>query len=292
MTANNAVAAPAVNNSTGNNVAAAANTAVSTAPEPATDVASTANSTEDTTADTTNDTLNTTNQTAAAPATTTTGTLTEDEIDSLTFMREEEKLAHDVYVTLYDMWGSQVFINIAASEQTHTDTILGLLELYNLPDPAVGNDIGVFTNTTLQNLYDQLISQGSQSLLEALRVGAAIEEIDIIDLENRLATTTNYDITTAYQNLLSGSENHLRSFVSTIERQVGEVYTPQYLSQEAYDAILSGQTGQNGNGQSGDSGNGQQGSNGQGGQGQASTGQSTGGGKGYRGGRGNGNTTP
>ena len=264
----NAAAAPAVNEG----VVSGAETAVTTAPETESvgDIVSSSN------------TVPVMNQAAAAPVTVTTDPLTQAEMDSLAFMREEEKLAHDVYVALYDLWGLPVFQNIAASEQTHTDTILGLLQMYNLPDPAAGNGAGVFTNTTLQNLYNQLISQGNQSLLEALRVGAAIEEIDIIDLQNRLAATVNYDISTAYQNLLAGSENHLRSYVSTLERQTGELYTPQYLSQEVYDAIMSGQTGQNGNGQSGNSGNGQQQG---GGTGQSSIGQG-GGGNGYRGGRG------
>ncbi len=225
---------------------------------------------------------------AAAPAASAVP-LTEAEIASLNFMREEEKLAHDVYVTLYDLWGLSVFQNIAQSEQTHTDSVLAVLQNHNLPDPATGNAVGVFVDPALQNLYDQLVSQGSQSLLEALRVGATIEEVDIIDLDARLAQTDNAEIQITYENLLSGSENHLRSFVNTLERQTGEVYAPQYLTAEAYAAIISGQTGRNSSGQangSGGSGAGQ-GAYGQGnGQSsQLSQGQG-GGGRGYRGGRG------
>jgi len=33
----------------------------------------------------------------------------DEEIDSLVFMREEEKLARDVYIKLYDLWGLQIF---------------------------------------------------------------------------------------------------------------------------------------------------------------------------------------
>jgi len=165
--------------------------------------------------------------------------LSEAEADALLFMREEEKLAHDVYVTLYDQWGMRVFTNIAASEQTHTDAIASLLDRYGLSDPTEGNTVGEFTDPALQALYDQLVVQGSLSLADALKVGAAIEEIDILDLEERIVETTHADIQLVYARLLAGSENHLRAFTSTLARQTGESYTPQYMEQAAYDAILA-----------------------------------------------------
>ena len=114
-----------------------------------------------------------------------------------------------------------------------------LVERYNLEDPAAGQDAGVFTNPTLQGLYDQLVEEGRRSLSSALRVGAAIEEIDILDLEERIAQTDRADIQTVYENLTKGSRNHLRAFVSTLEQQSGETYQPQYLSQAAYDEIVT-----------------------------------------------------
>ena len=45
--------------------------------------------------------------------------LTESEIQDLVFIREEEKLARDVYDALRLRWGSRVFSNIESSEQTH-----------------------------------------------------------------------------------------------------------------------------------------------------------------------------
>lgn len=213
---------------------------------------------------------------AASPGT----ALTAAEVESLNFMREEEKLAHDVYVALYEMWGLPVFQNIAASELNHTESVLRVMETYGLPDLAQGNPAGVFTDPTLQSLYDQMIAQGSQSLLAALRVGATIEEVDILDLQARLAQTGNADITRVYQGLLSGSENHLRSFAGMIERQAGEIYTPQYLSLEAYNAIMTGQNGRNGQGQA-DGGMG----GGQSGQSQPGSGQGFAGGGRWGGGR-------
>jgi len=150
------------------------------------------------------------------------------EVEDLIFMREEEKLAHDVYVTLYAQWGLRIFQNIANSEATHTDAIKNLLDMYGIDDPAAGNGVGEFTNPELQILYNQLVAQGSQSLADALRVGIGIEELDIQDLQTRIARTTNADIQLVYNNLLKGSENHLHAFTSTFERQTGDFIVPQY----------------------------------------------------------------
>jgi hypothetical protein len=207
--------------------------------------------------------------------------LNTEETAALLYMREEEKLARDVYNALYEIWGQPTFTNIAASEQAHMDEIKLLLDRYNLADPAL--EPGSFADPNLQALYDQLVAQGSLSLADALKVGAAIEEIDILDLQERLAQTDNTDLQQVFNNLMLGSHNHLNAFVGVLSMQTGEVYQPQYLSAEAYTAIVSGQTG---NGNQGASGNGQ---SGQGAQGQ--------GGNGYRGGQngsaaGNGATTP
>jgi hypothetical protein len=189
---------------------------------------------------------------AALPTT----ALTAEEAAGLLFMREEAKLAQDVYLFLYEAWGSQIFQNIAASEQTHTDSVKALLDRYGLSDPSTGKAAGQFTDPTLQELYDQLTLQGSQSLAGAIKVGAAIEEIDILDLQERLAQTTHADIQLVYQNLEKGSRNHLRSFVNTLQNQIGETYQPKYLSLDAYQAILSasierGGPSQGGNGAGG-----------------------------------------
>jgi hypothetical protein len=186
------------------------------------------------------------------------------EIDGLLFMREEEKLARDVYLTLYDQWNLSIFKNIAASESTHMDAILALLESYGIDDPAAGKAVGEFTNPDLQAFYDQLVAQGEQSLSDALKVGAAIEEIDILDLEERIAQTDMADIVAVYESLLKGSRNHLRSFTKTLAQQTGEIYVPQYLSQDAYESIVQsgiesgGRTNgsRNGNGNSSNTNNG------------------------------------
>lgn len=85
-------------------------------------------------------------------------------------MREEEKLAHDVYVTLSAQWGYPIFANIAAAEQTHSEAVLQLMAQYGLEDVAENNPTGIFENADLQDLYDQLVAQGSQSVATAVAV--------------------------------------------------------------------------------------------------------------------------
>lgn len=200
------------------------------------------------------------------------GDLSEAEKAALAYMREEEKLAHDVYLTLSEIWGLATFQNIASSEQAHTEAIKLLIDSYGLPDSAIA-EVGKFTNPDLQALYNTLIERGSQSLAEAIKVGGAIEEIDILDLQERLSQVDNTDIQQVFNNLLRGSTGHLKAFANALQNQAGEVYQPQYMTQEAFQAILGSATGSgNGRGSSG-------GGNGQGGNGQSGTGG------GYRGGR-------
>jgi hypothetical protein len=173
--------------------------------------------------------------------------LTDNEVAGLLYMVEEEKLARDVYATLYDLWGFAAFDSISASEQRHMDALAKLIELCGLEDP-VQEEVGAFSDAGLQELHDELIITGAQSLEDALRVGAAIEEIDILDLEQHASETEQSAILRVYQSLLRGSENHLRAFVRALERETGEAYEPQYMSEDAYEAIIgsSPQRGQGG----------------------------------------------
>ncbi len=144
--------------------------------------------------------------------------LTDDETDWLTYMREEEKVARDVYLYLNETWNIRTFKNIAASEQTHMDAIKVLLDRYTVSDPAAGKGRGEFTNPDLQKLYDTLVRKGSSSKFEALQVGIIIEETDIDDLTEGIATTRHNDIRTVYGNLLQGSLNHLDAFESSLAK--------------------------------------------------------------------------
>jgi len=166
------------------------------------------------------------------------GTVTDAEVAALQYMREEEKLARDIYRLMYETWGIQAFLNISNSEQTHMDSVKSLLDRYSIQDPA-SSQAGVFTNPDLQALYNELAARGNSSEVEALRVGALIEEVDIQDLQIRLAQMTNNEVRQVFESLLAGSYNHLRAFSRQVENRTGEAYEPQVLSQANYQAILN-----------------------------------------------------
>lgn len=131
--------------------------------------------------------------------------------DLLLYLIEEEKLAHDVYTVLGETWGGNTFNNILASETSHQDQVLNLLNSYGLTDPR-SSEIGVFVNPELQALYDQLIAQGMTSQTEAYKVGVFIEETDITDLTSAINSTSDATIVATLEKLLSASESHLAAF--------------------------------------------------------------------------------
>ena len=164
-------------------------------------------------------------------------TVTQAEIDMLLYMREEEKLARDVYNSMYALYQIPVFKNIPKSEQHHMDQVLCLLNHYGIPDPA-SPEAGVFTNPVLQSLYDTLIAQGSVSLVDALEVGATIEDLDINDLEESMEQTLNPAIILTFERLACASGHHIRAFSAWLTSK-GVTYVPQYISQEEYDSIIN-----------------------------------------------------
>jgi hypothetical protein len=173
------------------------------------------------------------------------------ELEGIAFMREEEKLARDVYIQLADLWNMNIFSNISRSEDTHMEAVKTLIDLFGFEDPVQDNEVGVFTDPILQDLHDELMVSGSISLANALLVGGAIEEIDILDLQKYLNETSNSAVIEVYENLLRGSINHLNSFVRNYERQTGETYQPQFLTQEEYLELISLGSGSNSAGRSG-----------------------------------------
>jgi hypothetical protein len=139
--------------------------------------------------------------------------LSQEEIDGLIHMRLEEKLARDVYTNFGNLYNYQVFLNIKKSEQKHMDAMLRLLLKYNIEDPVLSDEVGIFPPGPFQVLYDDFITQGSVSLLEALQVGVDIEGLDITDLQYQIdEVVDNPDILRVYAHLLTGSENHLAAF--------------------------------------------------------------------------------
>lgn len=157
----------------------------------------------------------------------------------VTFLREEEKLARDVYITLYNKWKLPIFDNISKAEQRHMDRMGSLLESYKLPDPIKNDKVGVFKNKKLATLYRKLVARASKSEVSALQVGATIEDLDLRDILAMKARTTNTKALEAFEVLECGSRNHLRAFTRQLKAK-GASYKPQYLSSAQVDAIITG----------------------------------------------------
>lgn len=153
-------------------------------------------------------------------------------------MREEEKLARDVYRVLYQKWNHLTFAQIAKSEQQHMDVLKVLIDKYNLVDPVTTSDTGVFTDPELQELYHSLIARGEKSVIDALQVGATVEDLDIKDLYDLIEQTDNQDIKIVYQNLAKGSRNHLRAFSYRLSLNSSS-YQAQFLAASQVDDIIS-----------------------------------------------------
>ena len=156
--------------------------------------------------------------------------------EALLFMLEEEKLARDTYIYLDELWGINQFSNIQISEQSHLNAVANLLDTFGI-DFTVQPE-GVFTNQEIQNLYDEFITDGTMSMTQALKVGATIEDLDIGDLQDYINATSNTALISVFESLQCGSRNHLRSFVSALEN-TGNSYTPQFLTVEEYELIIS-----------------------------------------------------
>lgn len=164
--------------------------------------------------------------------------LSELEKNHLLFMREEEKLARDVYLTFYDQYGLKVFNNIAQAEGKHMEAVLCLLNRYELEDPSIEKEVGEFVNSDLQSLYNELVGKGRVGLEDALAVGAWIEEVDIDDLTSSLENDIdNADVKAVFENLYRGSRNHLRAFVKNLSNRDMD-YLPQVLDKTDFEAII------------------------------------------------------
>ena len=160
-------------------------------------------------------------------------------VDAVTLLREEEKLARDVYLTMTALYDLSVFPNIARSEQQHMDLVAKILARHGLPDPAEGKGVGEFSDPWVQGLFDDLVEMGETSLIDALTVGALIEDVDIYHLEHILEHNPMYDdVNLVVQNMVAGSRNHMRGFVGALDQR-GETFVPDYITEDDLEEILS-----------------------------------------------------
>lgn len=161
-----------------------------------------------------------------------------DEEKELKYMREEEKMAHDFYILMFEKWGLRPFSNISKAELRHMSVVKSMLDKYSIEDPIKDMTPGIFSNTDIKELYNNLLEQGNKSAVDALKAGAEIEEVDIVDLMKAIDNTDNKDLKLVYNNIMNGSYNHLRAFVRVLDRRNVE-YTPKHLDKDKFEEILN-----------------------------------------------------
>ena len=202
---------------------------------------------------------------AATGAVDSTASLDFNEQTHLVFICEEEKLARDVYRVLGRRFPELgVFADMEAGQEHSRCAVLELLRKYRVSIPSVNDNVGVFSwgiyGRYFMEKYLVLTNQGSVSPLNALYVGAFMEELNIqeitscpkaiVDISNGIGEasacgmryTDNPDVLQIYDALLEDARKHLRLLVHGIELQTGEgKYQAQVLQQNEVDEILSRQ---------------------------------------------------
>lgn len=148
-----------------------------------------------------------------------TSTITEEQKDKIFYMYQEEKVARDVYITLGNIYpGENTFASIQLSEQRHIDAVEGLCDKYAISKEGVNEaEVGNFVLPELQELYNECVARGEESLYDALKVGEEIEIHDIKDLEES-AIGMPSDVYNVFMNLKEGSQNHLEAFQAALTK--------------------------------------------------------------------------
>lgn len=167
------------------------------------------------------------------------GALSAEEQADLRYLHEEEKLARDVYLHAAARYGSGPFANIASSEQRHLDAVGALIAAVGVDEPGFDPAQGVFHDPSLAALYASLTQQADVSFGEALRVGATIEDLDLVDLAGKATRSDDETLLTVYASLQCGSRNHLRSFAGQLQ-SAGVSWEPSWLTEAEVAAILGG----------------------------------------------------
>lgn len=189
-----------------------------------------------------------------------TSPLTADEIEFLYAMREDEKLARDLYAYFWTRYPTAPQIQrISKAEESHIAAIETVLDYYEISYPAMSAP-GVFEDSTRQALYDELALK-SETMLEAFQTMAFVEDRDLFAYKMVQSQITNANLSLLIENMIKASTNHLKAAIRQIFVRDGS-YTSIYLSAEEYDAIIKlpfqngkaykTKKGKNGNGNGGD----------------------------------------
>lgn len=163
--------------------------------------------------------------------------LSEQEVEDIRYMRQEESLANDVYDRFYEEYGVRAFGNIKFSEQTHADVFEDLIEKYGLED-SYNESTNSFESQEVIDLRDKLVERGMEGEIEALKVAAEIEDQNVAHLREKLNNAENEGLQEIYSDLLKDSKRHLTAFDRQLDMRDVE-YTPNYISKSDYEKITA-----------------------------------------------------
>lgn len=161
-------------------------------------------------------------------------TLTPEVEETIAYMGNEERLAHDIYLNLYNYHlnnGVEIkqLVNIATgAEVQHIEIVQSLVHKYNLDaatiidNPVADSSVtldnmpsGEYGIPVIQNLYDTLYAKGQASKQDALEVGCMVEVTDVNDLDADITLAEAAgadDVVAAFNVLRDGSYNHYWAF--------------------------------------------------------------------------------
>jgi len=143
-------------------------------------------------------------------------------VSALTFSRDEERMARDLYAALADTYdGARPFSMITNSEDRHFDAVGALLERYGVADPAAGKAAGTYADPAVQKLNDGWLAEGKKSVAAAYQVGVEVEQRDIADLNKSIAAALPEDVDAVLGQLLKGSQNHLTAYQRAVAGDLG-----------------------------------------------------------------------
>ena len=144
-----------------------------------------------------------------------TATSTMEEVKkSLEYMYEEERLAKEVYLSIYQKQPVRQLYRIATNSETrHISAVEALARKYGVR--LYPQRVGVYRNPHIQSLFNSLYAKGVRSQKDALEVGCMVEVTDVEDLNRYIATAQRAgasDVVQTYEFLRRGSYNHYWAF--------------------------------------------------------------------------------
>jgi len=172
------------------------------------------------------------------------GQLSAEDQASIIYIREGAQLSRDINLLFEAAWQAQVFRDAAERQKQALRATDLLIDRHGLP--AASAEPGIYQDEQFSRLYGQFAEEGSASLPAALAAAAVLEELNILDLQTRMAQTEKADIRLVYQHLLKIASANLWSFSRAIERFGGAAYEPRYLTPLAFSELMAsaGQPGE------------------------------------------------